>query len=268
MANDTAAGAVAASAPSAPESRGVGAGRGVAWWVEGWRLFTPSVGTWVLIALVLCGIILVAGLASMIPIIGQLVGLALEVVWPVLIGGLMLGCRAIDRGNPLLVAHLFAGFQQRTQSLIVAGAIYTGLLLVITVAIGAMMIAIFGVAILGVLTGTADPSQMGIAYSSAVVAVLLGFLFFLLLLLPLVMAIWFAPSLIMLGGVEATTAMKASFAGCLRNVVPFLVYGVVGAVLAIVATIPFGLGWFILAPVLVTSIYASYCDIYEDRDSA
>jgi uncharacterized membrane protein len=268
MANESTVGAAIGAAPSAPESRGVDAGRGVAWWVEGWRLFTPSVGTWLLIALILCGLILVGGLIGMVPLIGQLIGLAIEVLWPVLIGGLMLGCRAIDRGNPLMVAHVFAGFSQRTRTLVIAGAIYTGLLVLITIAIGAMMIAIFGVAILGVLTGNADPSQMGIAYSSAVVAVLLGFLFFLLLLLPLLMAIWFAPSLIMLGGVDATTAMKGSFAGCLHNVLPFLVYGVIGIVLAIVASIPFGLGWFVLGPVTIASIYASYCDIYEDRDGA
>jgi len=251
----------------APESRTVPAARGVAWWVEAWRLFTPSVGAWLLVALILCGLILVGSVVGLIPFLGQLLGLAGEVLWPVLIGGLMLGCRAIDRGNPLLVAHLFAGFSQRTGPLIVAGAIYTGLLILISLVIAGMMIAIFGVEIIGVLTGSAETSQTGIAFSSTVVAVLLGFLFFLLLLLPLLMAIWFAPALIMLGGVGPTDAMKASFAGCVRNMVPFLIYGALGVVLAIVATIPFGLGWLVLAPVMIASIYASYCDIYEDKDS-
>ena len=249
-----------------PESRAVAAGRGTSWWVEAWRLFTPNAGTWLLIALVLCGMILVAGVIGMIPLIGQLAGLAAEILWPVLIGGLMLGCRAIDRGNPLLIAHLFAGFQQRMGALVVAGAIYTGALVVISVAIGGMMIAIFGVSILSVLTGAADPSRMGIAYGSAVVAVLLGLLFFLLLLLPLIMAIWFAPALIMLGGTPPVEAMKASFMACARNMVPFLVYGAIGIVLAIVASIPFGLGWLVLGPVTIASLYASYCDIFEDRD--
>ncbi len=251
----------------APESRTVAAGRGVSWWVEAWRLFTPSVGPWLLIALILLGLVLVASVVGLIPFLGQLLALAGEILWPVLIGGLMLGCRAIDRGNPLLVSHLFAGFSQRTGPLVIAGAIYTGLLVLISIAIGGMMIAIFGVAILGVLTGSADPSQTGIAFGSAVVAVLLGFLFFLLLLLPLLMAIWFAPALIMLGGVEPVAAMKASFSGCVRNMVPFLIYGAVGVVLAIVASIPFGLGWFVLTPVMIASIYASYCDIFEDKDS-
>jgi uncharacterized membrane protein len=252
---------------SGPEARTVGAGRGVSWWVEAWRLFTPNAGAWILITLILCGLVLAASAVGMVPVIGQLVGLAAEILWPVLIGGLMLGCRAIDRGNPLLVAHLFAGFQQRTGPLVIAGAIYTGVLVLISVAIIGMMMAIFGASILSVLTGSADVSRMGIAYGSAMVAVLLGFLFFLLLLLPLVMAIWFAPALIMLGGAAAVDAMKASFAGCARNIVPFLIYGLIGLVLAIVASIPFGLGWLVLGPVMIASVYASYCDIFEDRDT-
>ncbi|HTS21641.1 MAG TPA: BPSS1780 family membrane protein [Casimicrobiaceae bacterium] len=253
--------------PAAPEPRTVAAGRGVSWWIEGWRLFTPSVANWLLISLVLCAAALIASAAGTLPVLGQLIALAGEVLWPLFIGGLMVGCRAIDRGNPLLFAHLVAGFSQRAGALLKAGIIYTVLLVVISVAIGGIMIAIFGVSILGVITGSTDWTQEGIAFSSAVVAVLLGFLFFLLLLVPLVMAIWFAPALIMLGGMDAPQAMKASFAGCLRNVVPFLAYGAIGIVLVIVASIPFGLGWLVLVPVSVTSIYASYCDIFEDRDS-
>ena len=266
MADPSTAAATPPATSAAPQSRSVGGGRGIAWWVEAWRLFTPSAGTWLLIALILCALVLVAGLVGMVPLLGQVVGLATEILWPVLIGGLMLGCRAIDRGNPLLVAHLFAGFTQRTGPLVIAGAIYTGLLILISIAIGGMMIAIFGVSILNVLTGSADPAQTGIAFGSAVIAVLIGFLFFLLLLLPLLMAIWFAPALIMLADAAPTDALKASFGGCARNVVPVLVYGAIGIVLAIVASIPFGLGWLVLAPVTIASIYASYCDIFEDKD--
>ncbi len=78
------------------------------------------------------------------------------------------------------------------------------------------------------------------------------------------MAIWFAPALVVLRGDEPFAAMKTSFNACLRNVVPFLVYGLVGLLLAILATIPLGLGWFVLAPVYAASIYAGYKDIFGD----
>jgi uncharacterized membrane protein len=93
---------------------------------------------------------------------------------------------------------------------------------------------------------------------------LVGLLLFLLLFLPLVMAVWFAPALIVLKGQEPWEAMKLSFMGSIKNILPFLLYGVVWIGLAIVATIPLLLGWLVLGPVTVASIYASYCDIFED----
>ena len=41
-----------------------------------------------------------------------------------------------------------------------------------------------------------------------------------------------------------------------------LIYGLFLMVLAIVATIPIGLGWLILLPVLMASSYTAYRDIY------
>jgi uncharacterized membrane protein len=57
-------------------------------------------------------------------------------------------------------------------------------------------------------------------------------------------------------------AMKESFLGCLKNILPFLVYSVVLMVLGIVAAIPLGLGWLVLGPTLIASVYVSYRDIY------
>jgi uncharacterized membrane protein len=82
------------------------------------------------------------------------------------------------------------------------------------------------------------------------------------LLLPLFMALWFAPALVVFHERGPVEAMKESFNGCLKNVVPFLVYGLVGLVFAILASIPVGLGWLVLGPVLIGSLYASYRDIY------
>ncbi len=44
---------------------------------------------------------------------------------------------------------------------------------------------------------------------------------------------------------------------------PFLVYGVLMFVLAVVAAIPLGLGFILLLPVAAGSLYASYVDIFE-----
>ena len=59
-------------------------------------------------------------------------------------------------------------------------------------------------------------------------------------------------------------AMKNSFVACLKNVVPFLLYSVILLLLSFVASIPFGLGWLVLGPVIAASLYTSYRDIFFD----
>ena len=54
----------------------------------------------------------------------------------------------------------------------------------------------------------------------------------------------------------------------MKNVIPFLIYGLVGLVLTIVATIPLLLGWLVLIPMLIASIYVSYKDIFQTGAAA
>jgi uncharacterized membrane protein len=96
---------------------------------------------------------------------------------------------------------------------------------------------------------------------AALSGLLLGVLGGLLLGVPLVMSVWFAPALAALHDLTAFEAMKLSFRGCLRNVLPFLVYGLAFVVLAVLATLPMALGWLVLTPVMFCSVYASYRDI-------
>jgi uncharacterized membrane protein len=253
-----------ASATQRPEAvaaavspRAVDAGRGAAWWSEGWRLFTPAVGPWILIVVI--GFVLNLILAF-IPILGSI---ASHLLFPILAGGLMLGCRAIDRGEPLTIGHLFAGFGPRAGSLLIVALIYIVATIAILLFVVALVVAFFGVAVLSHLWSGQDSLSDGAALSGIALIVLVGLLLFLLLYLPLVMAVWFAPALVVLQGAEPWAAMKLSFIGSLKNILPFLIYGVVGIALAIVATIPLLLGWLVLGPVTVASVYASYCDIFE-----
>ena len=111
---------------SLSDVRVVEASRGTGWWAQGWRTFTSNLWTWIGI-MVIYFIIVV--LISVIPFVGD-VGHSL--LAPVFIGGLMLGCRAIHRGEPLRVAHLFEGFQgAHFVPLLIIGAIDIGLTLLI-----------------------------------------------------------------------------------------------------------------------------------------
>src|SRR4029434_779413 len=97
-----------APAPGAPtpppEGWAVPAGRGVDWWQSAWQLFTAAPGAVIIITLVYVAHMMVL---SFIPRLGQI---AMSLLNPVFLGGIMLGCREQDRGGALSVQHLFAGF--------------------------------------------------------------------------------------------------------------------------------------------------------------
>src|SRR5437667_186121 len=87
------------------EPRHLLAGAGVSFWSEAWRIFSASPGAWIVILVVY--VLISIGLA-IIPVVGNLAHLVLT---PVFIGGVMLGCHALARGEPLSIGHLFGGFQ-------------------------------------------------------------------------------------------------------------------------------------------------------------
>jgi uncharacterized membrane protein len=227
--------------------RAVEAGRGWDWIAAGWELFKKQAGMW--IALVLVAIVIFVVLA-MIPIVGSL---ATFVLSPVFAAGVLVAARNVDEGRALEIGNLFAGFRERLGPLATVGAIYLGAAVAIALVVGLAT----GASIFTMLDAGGEAMT-----PAAALTVILALLIMLALLLPVVMAVWFAPALVMFHDKGAVDAMKESFSGCLRNIVPFLVYGIVMLVFSVIASIPLALGWLILGPVLCTSFYTSYKDIY------
>ncbi|HET7363956.1 MAG TPA: BPSS1780 family membrane protein [Burkholderiales bacterium] len=231
-----------------PNARGVPMGNGWNWLADAWTIFRKAAGTWIAMVVVLVLIFIVAHL---IPLVGAI---AMQILWPVFVGGLMLACRSIDQGGEPQFSQLFAGFQHRTGTLVALGAIWLALSFLIVV----IAAAITGVQIFALMNAGGSPEQMvGMALTA-----LLALLLILALMLPLVMATWFAPALIVFDDMGVGAAMKASFAACVKNVLPFLLYGLLVLLAGVIASIPLGLGWLVLAPVLTASVYTSYRDIY------
>lgn len=229
------------------DGRTVGGGRGWDWIVEGFALFRRQAGIWIL-AIVLLGVLCIV--ISMIPFLGSL---ANALLFPIFGGGLMLGCRALDGGGTLEFAHLFAGFKQRTGDLVMIGAFnLIGWVLIAFV----VFTVIGGGVFMAVLRGGMPGAHISI------LSILVALLLVAALSIPLYMATWFAPALIVLNELSPVAALKASFNACLRNWIPFLTYGVVLLVLGIVAAIPAGLGYLVLIPVMIGSVYTSYRDIF------
>ncbi len=243
-----------AGAANAPAS--VPSGNGVSWWREGWRLFALSPWVWIAIAVVFMVIVVCL---HFVPLLGSV---ASTVLSPVLAAGVMAGCLAQDRGGELTINHLFSGFSERLTSLLVLGLIYLAGTIVIVGVVVVIVAGTLGMSGIGALMA-GDPVQATVTmFATLGVGALLAVLAGTLLALPLMMAYWFAPALVMLRGDEPVAALKASFFACLANISPMLIYSIIGVVLAIVATIPMGLGWLVLGPVFAASIYASYKDIF------
>ena len=229
--------------------RTVPAENGWKWIVEGWNLFKRQPGMWIALIVVF---IVISIVLAFIPVLGSLVSMVLG---PVFAAGLVIGCRAQDEGGELKIEHLFAGFRGRFGTLAAIGSLY----LVATVVIVLVAGLVTGVKVFSLLGGgESDPG----AIISAAFTLLLAMLIVLALMLPVLMAIWFAPSLVAFHQLGAIEAMKASFIGCLKNMVPFLIYGLVLLVASVIASIPFGLGWLVLGPVIAASMYTAYRDIY------
>jgi len=233
-----------------PGGQKVLASQGWNWIADGWTLFKASPGLWIGMILVL---IVILFAMALVPFAGTI---AQSLLMPVFMGGLVLGCRAIDDGTGLQFNHLFEGFKTRFGTLIAVGALYLAGFVVIMLVV--LMIA--GAGVVALMMGGGE--QPDAAQTGALMGLLLGVLIALALSIPLVMAVWFAAPLVVFHELGAVEAMKQSFTGCLRNIVPFLVYGIIGFLLAIVASIPLGLGWLVLAPVLAASIYTGYRNIY------
>lgn len=232
-------------------------GSGWLWIKQGIYLFKKSPILWVVLTLI--GIAGLLGISS-IPVVGEFLA---TLLFPVLFSGLLWGCHALEHDEELELAHLFMGFQRNTQQLVTLGGLnLLGQLLIF----GVMMLA-GGGALVEILMGTTpadDPAVIARATEGAMLAIMIGMVLFSGLLL----ATQFAPMLVSFDKVPPLTALKASLRGCVRNLAPLSVYGVMMMLFAIVASLPMMLGWVILLPIMTTSIYAAYRGIFPWPEDA
>jgi hypothetical protein len=214
------------------KSRVVDAGGGARWWTEGWRMFRSSIGTWVGIVLVYFAISL---LLNEVPRIGAI---ADWILTPVFVGGVMLGCEALRREQPLRVSHLFDGFKGPYFIPLLLVGVFNLVACLLAVVVGGAVLAA-GIGMSGLLNLANLPTDLWQMWRT------LGFTYLLLIALALIvfagiaMANWFAPALIVLRDERPLRAMMESLSACMRNWLPFLVYGMIGIGIAIAALVAF-----------------------------
>jgi len=232
--------------------------RGFGWVLEGFAFVRAAPLVWLVDSVLF---IVALGILSLIPLFGTIAATLLQ---PILVGGLLQGCRDQAAGGPLQIDHLLAGFRRNTQSLLVLGLVL-GLVSLL------LMLVLAGIVVAGGWLGSVSlnpdaPFGDGsdLSPQAAGFAVLLVLAVGSLLYLPLAMAAWFAPALVMLDGLGVWDSLRASFLACLRNPLPFLSYGVLLFVLLLIALVPFGLGVLVWLPVMFGSVYVSYRDIFQE----
>jgi hypothetical protein len=229
---------------------GVAAGNGFKWIGKGWWHFKQAPISWIVVMIIWFVLMLVI---SLIPILGAL---AVNVLTPVLIAGLMIGCDEQDQGGDFTISHLFAGFANNAGQAVLIGVFYLIVLFLIGIAIFGLLFSSIG----DLASQQADPEAMAMIFFSP--SFIIGLLVASLLFIPVMMAYLFAPALVALENMSAWEAMKASFMGCLKNILPLFLYSLAAFGLMIVAVIPVGLGLLIVSPILIAAIYAAYRDIY------
>ncbi len=237
----------------------VPAGNAWLWIVSGFNLFKANPAMWIILLVIYLAIMIPV---SLLPVVGSVVSTLLA---PVFAAGMMWGCRALTRHQDLEINHLFEGFKKNTAQLIAVGGIYMVSLLVIAVFV---VLALDKEAIELLVQGRGlSPEQA----SEMMLPILVAMLF----VMPILMAYWYAPVLVGLHNMMAVDAMKLSFVACLKNMLPFLFYGLIFMVLLLPLIILIGflpavfqvffIGIVILAvaPIMMISLYTSYIDVFS-----
>ena len=222
--------------------------RGPAWLAEGWRIFrgAPVVWTglsagWMMITL---GLVL-------IPLVG---GVAANLLQPVFFASFALAAHRQRQGESIEMGDLFAGFRVPLKPLINLGAILL-----------AAEIAIFFLMSLLGLPGVGDGSE--VTTVTDYVQQLRGKEWILvvgLVLTALVKgALWFAPALLAFHPLSTAHAVRWSLFAALSNVGAMAAYGILLTIAFLAAMLPWGLGLFVVVPVMVASTYTGYRETFE-----
>jgi hypothetical protein len=221
------------------------------WIAQAFTLFRRNPLIWIVLNLALFMIVLGAGL---LPVIGTYL---MYLLMPLFFGGLMTACRDAEAGQEIEIAHLFAGFRREASRLVTVGGVY----LVGNMAIAGTAMYVGGAELREALQAAAEgtPERVGPEVANqAMLAVLLAAALF----VPLAMAVWFAPALVILDRVPAPRALLLSMRACLANMLPFLLYGVLMSALFVVALLPLFVGLAVSVPIAVISAYTSYRDVF------
>ena len=240
--------------------RVVDASHGWRWIAQGILIFRKNPPQWLLLIAILF-------IGSRVLFAVPLIGVIAVLIAPNFLAGLSHGAQALGQGKPLRLGYLASGFLKNAARLVTIGGVsLVGQFLTL------MAITLVGGETISSLSktiaaGAATPEAIAAMQAAAprmMMALLVGFG----VSLPLMMAVWFAPLLVFFDDVKPLPALALSLWACLKNILPLLIYGM-AVVVPVVILMPLSLatrqpdlGVWLLAPILVPSIYVSYKDLF------
>jgi len=247
-----------------------GASHGAHWLRDAFAMLWAHRVRWLLLLLVYY-VILVS--IDIVPWVGAFIAPLLKPVFAV---GFLAAAWSQERGEPPAIAHLFRGFRANLAALLPLGAV------LVAGMTGAVVATswIDGGKVLEVLSGTTRPDEALLRRGDVQAAMLFGAL----CALPVLLALWFAPALVVFQDCRAARALGTSLRAATANWRPILVYGLLlffygvllpaAAAALIAALAPRDAGYtilmFALLPYLAffvatlhISDYVSYRDIFH-----
>lgn len=232
----------------------VEASAGWTWITRGWDIFMKNPGIWIVLALILGVIFFVL---NFIPIIG---GLAAAVLGPALFGGLIYGARELDHDRSLEIPHLFQAFSDsdRTVPMLLLGLVPLAAAIITTILAAGLIFGTVGTAAVTGSEGAAMGMLAGGGLMLFLISVIIGLIVGALLI--------FAIPRVMFGHAEPIPAVKESLQAVLSNIGAYIVFGLIYIGLAILAMIPFGLGFLILMPVMAGAVYSANKEVFGGSD--
>jgi len=262
------------SAPQSIEFERLPAMRGAQWLRDAYGMLSLARLQWLTLLLLYY---LILGVIDFVPYLGQI---AAPILKPVFAVGFLAAAWSQERGGMPEPKQLFVGFRSNLWALVPLGVV---LLLGVTLAVlGTALVD--GGKLLDALSGKTK-------FDDALVGdeqVQLAMLFAAACALPVMLALWFAPALVVFQDCSAWTALRTSLVAALANWKPITVYGllvffyggvvpgIATTVIALVvpSTLAFTVALVVLLPYLFLFIatlhisdYVSYRDIFH-RDEA
>lgn len=184
---------------------------GILWLREAAQMLSAARVPWMLLLLVYY---LIQLAVSVVPFVGPL---AMMLMRPVFAVGFLAAAWTQERGGAPQVTHLFRGFRANLWALVPIGAV---LIAGTTLAVLASAL-VDGGALLDVITAGAKPDETLVVNPRLEAGMVLS----VVCAIPVLLAVWFAPALVVFQDCSARQALTGSLRAALANWRPVAVYG-------------------------------------------